>query len=49
MYYATVMIIREMFNNLANLRDFVYFDSFKRRTIKKLKRLGCNPRDYGIE
>jgi hypothetical protein len=49
MYYATIMIGKAMSNHLAYLKDVVYFDSFKKRTLKELKRLGCNPSDYGIE
>lgn len=45
MYYSSVL----MFKGLADMRDLASFDGFKRRTIKKLKKLGCNPRDYGIE
>jgi len=39
----------QLHQGLANIRDFVYFESFKRRTIKKLIKLGCNPKDYGME
>jgi len=45
MYYFMIRINQ----GLANLRDSVYFENFKRRTIKKLIKLGCNPKDYGIE
>jgi hypothetical protein len=39
----------QLYQGLANIRDFVYFESFKRRTIKKIIKLGCNPKDYDIE
>jgi hypothetical protein len=41
--------IVQIYQGLANIRDFVYFEGFKRRTLKKLIKLGCNPKDYGIE
>ena len=45
LYYFMIRLNQES----VNLRDFVYFESFKKRTIKKLIKLGCNPKDYGIE
>jgi len=40
MYYSIILMNKDMANRL----DFFFFDRFKRRTIKKLKKLGCNPR-----
>jgi len=44
-YYVTIFAAIDM-SNWFSIR---FFDSFKKRTIKKLRKLGCNPKDYGIE
>jgi hypothetical protein len=49
MYYATVRTTKAMYDDVANMMDYLYFDRFKAKTIRKLKKLGCNPKDYGIE
>jgi hypothetical protein len=49
MMIANIIYVVIVLKLTANVRDHVHFEAFKRRTIERLKKLGCNPRDYGIE
>jgi hypothetical protein len=44
-YYSMILLSQ----GIANSWDTIFFERFKRRIIKKLRKLGCNPKDYGIE
>ena len=49
MMIANIIYVVAVLKLTADVRDYVHFEAFKRRTTNKLKKLGCNPRDYGIE